>query len=241
VISSVDPKTTFLKLIDASDLDAEFRGEVEKIRMEGCSMKINLALDGLPDFTAFPGSKPGPHHRATIHVCPSMEYVDRAWEDAKAGRPSEHPLVEVTIPTTYDDSIAPPGKHIMCIFAQYAPYKLKDADWDSIKDDFADRCIDALADYAPNIRSLILHRQVISPVDLEREYSLTGGNIFHGDMTLDQLFFMRPVAGWAKYRTPIDGLYMCGSGTHPGGGVMGAPGYNAAREILSDWRGRKLN
>jgi len=241
VISSVDPKITFLKLVDAGDLDGEFRGEVEKIRMEGCSMKINLALDGLPDFTAFPGSQLGPHHRATIHVCPSMEYVDRAWEDAKAGRPSEHPLVEVTIPTTYDDSLAPPGKHIMCIFAQYAPYNLKDADWDSIKDKFADRCIDALADYAPNIRSLILHRQVISPLDLEREYSLTGGNIFHGDMTLDQLFFMRPVAGWAKYRTPIDGLYMCGSGTHPGGGVMGAPGYNAAREILSDWRGRKLN
>jgi phytoene dehydrogenase-like protein len=129
----------------------------------------------------------------------------------------------------------------MCIFAQYAPYTLKDADWDTIKDSFADRCIDALAEYAPNIRDSIIHRQVISPLDLEREYSLTGGNIFHGDMTLDQLFFMRPVAGWAKYRTPIEALYLCGSGTHPGGGVMGAPGYNAAREILSDWRGRKLN
>jgi phytoene dehydrogenase-like protein len=233
VISCADPRITFLKLVDAGDLESEFRAEVEKIRMEGCSMKINLALDGLPEFTAYPGSQLGPHHRATIHVCPSMEYVDRAWEDAKAGRPSENPLVEVTIPTTYDDSLAPPGKHIMSIFAQYAPYTLKDADWDSIKDAFADR--------APNIHNLILHRQVISPLDLEREYSLTGGNIFHGDMTLDQLFFMRPVAGWARYRTPIDALYMCGSGTHPGGGVMGAPGYNAAREILVDWRGRKLN
>jgi len=241
VISSADPKVTFLKLVDAGDLDEEFRGDVEKIRMEGCSMKINLALDALPDFKAFPGSQLGPHHKATIHVCPSMEYVDRAWEDAKAGRPSENPLVEVTIPTTYDDSLAPPGKHIMCIFAQYAPYTLKDADWDSTKDKFADRCIDALAEYAPSIRDSIIHRQVISPLDLEREYSLTGGNIFHGDMTLDQLFFMRPVAGWAKYRTPLEALYMCGSGTHPGGGVMGAPGYNAAREILSDWRGRKLN
>src|SRR5712691_5838622 len=241
VISSADPKITFLKLVDAGDLDQEFRLEVERIRIEGCSMKINLALDTLPDFTVFPGSQPGPHHRATIPVCPSMEYVDRAWEDGKAGRPSRHPLVEVTIPTTYDDSIAPPGKHIMCIFAQYAPYTLKDADWDGIKDEFADRCIDALAEYAPNIRESIIHRQVISPLDLEREYSLTGGNIFHGDMTLDQLFFMRPVAGWAKYRTPLDGLYLCGSGTHPGGGVMGAPGYNAARKILSDWRGRKLN
>jgi phytoene dehydrogenase-like protein len=239
VISSADPKVTFLKLVEASDVDSDFRSEVEKIRIEGCSMKINLALDALPDFKALPGSRLGPHHRATVHVCPSMEYVDRAWEDAKSGRPSEHPLVEITIPTTYDDSIAPPGKHIMCIFAQYAPYTLKAASWDSIKDEFADRCIDAIADYAPNIRDSIIHRQVISPLDLEREYSLTGGNIFHGDMTLDQLFFMRPVAGWARYRTPIEALYLCGSGTHPGGGVMGAPGYNAAREILSDWSGRK--
>jgi len=241
VISSADPKITFLKLIDASELDEEFRGDIRKIRIEGCSMKINLALDSLPGFKAIPGTQLGPQHKATIHVCPSMEYVDRAWEDAKAGRPSENPLVEVTIPTTYDDSLAPPGKHIMCIFAQYAPYTLKDANWDEIKGQFADRCIDALSEYAPNVRDSIIHRQVISPLDMEREYSLTGGNIFHGDMTLDQLFFMRPVAGWAKYRTPLQGLYLCGSGTHPGGGVMGAPGYNAAREILSDWRGRKLN
>jgi phytoene dehydrogenase-like protein len=166
-----------------------------------------------------------------------MEYVDRAWEDAKQGRPSERPLVEITIPTAYDDSIAPPGKHIMCIFAQYAPYTLRDAHWNTIKDEFADRCIDAVAEYAPNIRDANIHRRVVSPLDLEREYSLTGGNIFHGDMTLDQLFFMRPVAGWAKYRTPIEALYLCGSGTHPGGGVMGAPGFNAAREVLSDWSG----
>jgi phytoene dehydrogenase-like protein len=241
VISSADPKITFLKLIEPSNLDSGFISEIEKIRIEGCSMKINLALDSLPDFTALPGSKLAAQHRATIHVCPSMDYVDRAWEDAKSGRPSEHPLVEITIPTAYDDSIAPAGKHIMCIFAQYAPYTLKNGTWDSIKEQFADRCIDAIADYAPNIRDIIIHRQVISPLDLERDYSLTGGNIFHGDMTLDQLFFMRPVAGWARYRTPIESLYLCGSGTHPGGGVMGAPGYNAAREILSDWRGQKLN
>ncbi|HSF23698.1 MAG TPA: NAD(P)/FAD-dependent oxidoreductase [Blastocatellia bacterium] len=240
IISNADPKVTFLKLVDPVDIDADFRAEVQKIRMEGCSMKINLALDALPDFTTLPGSAVAPQHKATIHVCPSMEYVDRAWEDSKQGRPSDRPLVEITIPTAYDDSIAPPGKHIMCIFAQYAPYTLRDADWDTIKDEFADRCIDAIADYAPNIREAIIHRQVVSPLDMEREYSLTGGNIFHGDMTLDQLFFMRPVAGWARYRTPIDALYMCGSGTHPGGGVMGAPGFNAAREVLSDWRGRKL-
>lgn len=240
VISSADPKITFLKLVDAKELDDGFRLEVERMRMQGCSFKINLALDALPDFTAFPGSSLGPQHKATMHICPSMEYVDRAWEDAKAGRTSDEPLLELTIPTTYDDSIAPPGKHIMCIFAQYAPYELRDGDWDTMKDVFADRCIDKLADYAPNIRDAIIHRHVVSPLDLEREYSLTGGNIFHGDMTIDQLFFMRPVAGWAKYRTPLKGLYLCGSGTHPGGGVMGAPGHNAAREVMADWRGRKL-
>jgi len=237
VISNADPKITFLKLVDASHLDDEFRSDVSHIRMEGATMKINLALDALPDFTALPGSQPGPQHKATIHVCPSMDYVDRGWEDAAAGRPSEHPLLEITIPTTYDDSIAPPGKHIMSIFAQYAPYRLRDADWDSTKEEFADRCIDALADYAPNFPSAIIHRQVISPLDLEREYSLSGGSLFHSDLTVDQLFFMRPVAGWAQYRTPIIGLYLCGSGTHPGGGVMGAPGFNAAREVLADWRG----
>ena len=166
-----------------------------------------------------------------------MDYVDRAWEDAKQGRASRNPMLECTMPTAYDDSIAPPGKHIMCIFAQYAPYKLKDGFWDqATKDEFADRCINALADYAPNIKDIILHRQVISPFDMEIEYGLTGGNIFHGEMDLDQLFFMRPAAGWANYRTPIRNLYLCGSGTHPGGGVMGAPGFNAAREILKDMK-----
>lgn len=241
VVSNADPKITFLKLIDPGDIDEDFRRDIDRTRMQGCSFKINLALDRLPDFKAYPGSDLGPQHKATMHVCPSMDYVDRGWEDAKAGRASDRPLLEITIPTAYDDSIAPPGKHIMCIFAQYAPYALRDGDWDSMKESFADRCIDTLAEYAPNIHDSIIHRQAISPLDLERNYSLTGGNIFHGDMTLDQLFFMRPVAGWARYRTPIDGLYMCGSGTHPGGGVMGAPGFNAAREMLIDWRGRRLS
>jgi len=237
VISNADPKITFLRLLEPSDLDPAFRREIEKIRIEGCSMKINLAVDALPRFKGLPDGEAGPHHKATIHVCPSMDYVDRAWEDAKHGEPSRNPLVEITIPTTYDDSLAPEGKHIISIFAQYAPYTLREGDWDSLKDKFADRCIDAIADYAPNIKDSILHRQVVSPLDMEREYGLTGGNIFHGDMTVDQLFFMRPIPGWAKYRTPIEGVYLCGSGAHPGGGVMGAPGHNAAREILSDWRG----
>jgi phytoene dehydrogenase-like protein len=241
VISSADPKHTFLGMVEESDLPEDFRKDVQRIHIEGCSLKINLALDRLPDFTAFPGSDLGPQHKATTHICPSMDYVDRGWEDALAGRPSTDPMLEITIPTTYDDSIAPPGKHIMCIFAQYAPYTLKDAHWDSMKEEFGDRCIDLLANYAPNIRESIIHRQVISPLDMEREYSMTGGNIFHGEMTVDQLFFMRPVAGWASYRTPLGGLYMCGSGTHPGGGVMGAPGYNAAREVLRDWHGKRAD
>jgi phytoene dehydrogenase-like protein len=240
VVSNADPKRTFLKMIEREHLDEQFRSSIENLRVDGCSFKINLALDGLPNFKAFPNRserEPGLPHKTTMHVCPTMDYVDRAWEDAKQGRPSEHPMLECTIPSAYDDSIAPPGKHIMCVFAQYAPYSLKDAVWDqAMKDRFADRCLDALAEYAPNIREIILHRQVISPLDLEHEYGLTGGNIFHGEMEIDQLFSMRPVAGWAKYRTPIRNLYLCGSGTHPGGGVMGAPGYNAAREILKDLR-----
>lgn len=238
VVSNADPKRTFLKLIDARHLEEEFRKSIADFRVEGCSVKINLALDGLPNFTAYPNRSDHEinlPHKTTMHICPSMDYIDRAWEEAKQGRPSQAPMLECTIPTAYDNSIAPPGKHIMCIFAQYAPYTLRDAVWDqALKDQFADRCINAMADYAPNIKNIILHRQVISPLDLEQEYGLTGGNIFHGEMDLDQLFFMRPVAGWAKYRTPIRGLYLCGSGTHPGGGVMGAPGYNAAREILRD-------
>ncbi len=238
VVSNADPRRTFLGLIEDRHLPGDFLHSIRNFRSEGCSVKINLALDALPNFTAYPNRSDHEinlPHRTTMHICPSMDYIDRAWEDAKQGRPSRDPMLECTIPTAYDDSIAPAGKHIMCIFAQYAPYSLRDAVWDqALKDRFADRCIDALADYAPNIRDIILHRQVISPLDLEAEYGLTGGNIFHGEMDLDQFFFMRPVAGWAKYRTPIHNLYLCGSGTHPGGGVMGAPGYNAAREILRD-------
>jgi phytoene dehydrogenase-like protein len=208
--------------------------------MEGCSFKINLALGELPDFKALPGTSPGPQHRGTIHICPSVEYMERAWDDAKYGRPSRAPMLECTIPTCYDDSLAPPGKHLMNIFVQYAPYRLSEGNWSSEKDRFADRVIDILAEYAPNMRTAVIHRHVLSPADLEDEFGLTGGNIFHGEMSLDQLFFLRPVPGWAQYRTPIRNLYLCGSGAHPGGGVMGAPGHNAAREIMRDWR-KKLS
>lgn len=236
VISNADPKRTFIGMIDKGDLDEEFRKQIEAFRIEGSSLKMNLALDGLPQWKAFPTNGGiGLPHKTTMHICPSMEYIDRAWDDAMHGTPSQSPMLECTIPTAYDDSIAPPGKHIMCMFIQYTPFKLKEGTWDSaLKEKFADRCIDIMAEYCPNIRDIIMHRQIISPFDMEQEYGLTGGSLFHGDMGLDQLFFMRPAPGWARYRTPVKNLYMCGSGTHPGGGVMGAPGYNAAREVLKD-------
>jgi phytoene dehydrogenase-like protein len=231
VASNLDPKLTFLRLLDPKDLDAEFVRAIRNFRIEGTSCKINLALNGLPEFTAYPGA-PGPHHKATMHICPSIDYVERAWDDAKYGRASARPLLELTIPTMYDASLAPPGKHIMGIFLQYAPYTLREGTWDELREPFGDRVISLIEEYAPNIRQIVEHRQVLSPLDLERRFGITGGNIFHGEMSLDQMFMMRPVAGWARYRTPISSLYLCGSGAHPGGGVMGAPGFNCAREML---------
>ena len=231
VASNLDPKLTFLSLLDPKDLDAEFVRAIHNFRIEGTSCKINLALSGLPEFTAYPGA-PGPHHKATMHICPSIEYVERAWDDAKYGRASERPLLELTIPTMYDATLAPPGKHIMGIFLQYAPYTLREGTWDELREPFGDRVISLIEEYAPNIRQIVEHRQVLSPLDLERRFGITGGNIFHGEMSLDQMFLMRPVAGWARYRTPVAGLYLCGSGAHPGGGVMGAPGFNCAHEML---------
>jgi phytoene dehydrogenase-like protein len=169
-----------------------------------------------------------------MHICPSIEYVERAWDDAKYGRPSRSPLLELTCPTMYDPSLAPPGRHILGIFLQYAPYTLRDTTWDEEREPFADRVFNLIDEYAPGFRSNIEHVQVLSPLDLERRFGITGGNIFHGEMSLDQMFVMRPVAGWARYRTPIRNLYLCGSGAHPGGGVMGAPGHNAAKAILAD-------
>jgi phytoene dehydrogenase-like protein len=206
---------------------------IERFRSEGTSLKMNLALNGLPEFTAFPGA-PGPQHRATMHLCPSIEYVERAWDDAKYGRPSRSPLIEMTIPTMYDATLAPAGHHIMGIFLQYAPYTLKGTDWDAEREPYADRVLEVIEQYCPNIRDIVVERQTLTPLDLERRFGLTGGNIFHGEMSLDQMFVLRPLAGWARYRTPVKGLYLCGSGAHPGGGVMGAPGHNAAREILKD-------
>ena len=231
IASNLDPKRTFLQLADPQDLEPEFLQAIRHYRVEGTSLKMNLALDGLPDFTALPGT-PGPQHGATMHICPSIDYVERAWDDAKYGRPSQNPLLEMTCASMYDDSLAPKGKHLMGIFLQYAPYTLRDASWDDLREPYGDRVLEVISEYAPNMRDIVQERQVLSPLDLERRFGISGGNSFHGEMGLDQMFVLRPVAGWARYKTPIDGLWLCGSGTHPGGGVMGAPGYNAAREIL---------
>lgn len=232
VVSNADPKRTFLKLVDRAELPPDFVAQIEAFKCEGTSFKVNLALGELPSYRALPSAGLAPQHRTTTHLCPTVEYAERAWDDAKYGRPSRAPLLEITIPTTYDPELAPPGKHLMSVFVQYAPYTLRAGTWDEEKDRFVQRVIDVLAEYAPNVRSAIEHVHALSPLDLEREYGLTGGNIFHGALSLDQLFAFRPVAGWARYATPVPGLYLCGSGTHPGGGVTGAPGHNAAREIL---------
>lgn len=233
--SSVDANLTFNRFLTKEDLPADFHAAINRIDYASATAKINLALNELPNFTCLPSTGIGPQHNGTIHITETLDEVERAYDDAKYGRPSETPIVEITLPTSVDRTIAPPGKHIMSMFVQYAPYKLRDGlVWDEIKESFADRCIERVAEYAPNIHNAIEHRQVLSPVDIERTYGLTGGNIFQGAMNLNQLHLMRPVAGWADHRTPIRGLYLCGAASHPGGGVMGACGKNAAAEILRD-------
>jgi phytoene dehydrogenase-like protein len=232
VASNADARVTFRRLLDPGALPAEFVAAVDRISYASASLKINVALAELPSFRACPGTEPGPQHRGTIHVCPDLDYIERAYDDAKYGRPSERPVLECTIPSVVDPTVAPPGRHLMSIFVQYAPYALGESSWDDIGDRFADRCFDLLDEYAPNFRRSVLARQVLTPLDLERTFNLTGGNIFQGAMTPGQLFSFRPVPGYAGYRTPVKGLYLCGAAAHPGGGVMGAPGWNAAREIL---------
>jgi phytoene dehydrogenase-like protein len=237
VASNADAHVTFLRLVDPRVLPPEFVEAVGRISYESASLKINVALTELPSFRALPGSAPGPQHRGTIHICPDQDYIERAYDDAKYGRPSAHPVLECTIPSVVDPTVAPAGQHLMSMFVQYAPYRLREGTWDQQREAFADRCFAILDEYAPNFRRAVLARQVLTPLDLERVFSLTGGNIFQGAMTPSQLFAFRPVPGWASYRTPIRGLYLCGAAAHPGGGVMGTPGLNAAREILG---GRRL-
>jgi len=237
VASCADANVTFLKLMGNGDLPAEFVEAVRHIDYSSASCKINIALSQLPDFTALPGTAPGPQHRGTIHISPTMEYIERAYDDAKYGRPSRQPIIEATIPSVLDDTVAPPGKYVMSMFTQYFPYTLAPGlSLEAEKESYADRCFALMDQFAPNFSRSVIARQVLSPVDLEQRFGLTGGNIMQGVMSLSSLSFMRPVPGYADYRTPVRGLYLCGAATHPGGGVMGACGYNAAREILRDIR-----
>jgi phytoene dehydrogenase-like protein len=235
VASNADAHVTFQCLLDPSLLPPAFAEAVGRIRYDSASLKINVALSELPDFRAFPGTAPGPQHRGTIHIAPDLDYLERAHDEAKLGQPSTSPILECTIPSVVDASVAPPGQHLMSLFVQYAPYHLREGNWDQQGEPFADRCFDLLNDYAPNFRRSVIARQVLTSLDLERTFNLTGGNIFHGAMTLEQLYFLRPVIGHAGYRTPIRGLFLCGSAAHPGGGVIGAAGWNAARTILGKW------
>lgn len=233
VASNLDPKLTFLRLVEKSALPSEFVATIKKFRIEGTSCKVNLAVNALPDFLALPGA-PAPHHKATMHICPTMDYVEKAWDDAKYGRPSERPLLELTCPTLYDPTLAPEGKHILGVFLQYGPYTLRESNWDAEREPFFRRVVSIIDEYAPGFSNAIEHYEMLTPLDLERRYGITGGNIFHGEMALDQMFSLRPAARYANYKTPIKSLYLCGSGAHPGGGVMGAPGHNAAQAMLKD-------
>ena len=236
VSSSVDPRLTFTKMIEPGNLPDEFMDGVKRYKFRGSSGKVNMALDGLPNFKCMPGV--GAHLRGAMSISPSVEYMEKAYDEAKYGHWSSHPYIDMVIPTLTDTSLAPPGKHILSCFVQYAPYKLAPGlDWDTEKEQFGDNVVNTIAEYAPNIKDIILHRQVVTPLDLEREWGLSEGNIFQGELSLEQLFFLRPVAGWAQFRSPIKNLYMCGSATHPGGGIMGAPGRLAALEILKDGKG----
>jgi phytoene dehydrogenase-like protein len=232
VASSLDPKMTFLELIDPNQLPSAFVAEIRRFDTRGSSGKVNLALDGLPQLAVRPG--PGRHLAGAISISPSIDYLERAYDDAKYGEFSRRPFIDAILPSVIDPGMAPPGKHVMSCFVQYAPYELREGTWDEKRENFGDAVVDTLAQFFPNLKELILHRQVLTPLDIERTIGITQGNIFHGELSLSQLFFLRPATGYANYRTPIDNYYQCGSGTHPGGGIMGAPGKLAAMEILKD-------
>jgi phytoene dehydrogenase-like protein len=236
VACSIHPRTAFLELVGSDRLPADVVEGMKRYRSRSGSVKVNVALGELPDFLARPGTELGPHHPEFV-ISPSVAYLEQAWDDAKNGRASTAPMIDAVIPSTKDPTLAPTAAHVMTCFVQYAPLRPADGPWDdSSREAFGDRVIDTISEYAPNVKGAVLHRQVLTPADIEDRYGLVGGNIFQGEMSLDQLFSFRPSPGTASYRTPIRGLYLCGAGAHPGGGVMGAPGRNAARVIRSDLR-----
>ena len=233
VISGLDPKLSFLKIVDESDLPSDFVTDIKNFCIRGSSGKVNLALDRLPNFTSLPGD--GPHLRGAISISPSYDHLEKAYDDAKYGNFSQEPYIDIILPSVLDPEMAPPGKHIMSCFVQYAPYDIKGGWNDQKREAFGDAVVNTIARFAPNIKDIILHRQVLTPADLESTFGLTEGNIFHGELTLQQLFVMRPAVKWANYKTPITNYYQCGSGAHPGGGITGSPGEMAAKKILRDW------
>ena len=230
VISGLDPKQSFLNLVNENELPNEFVRDIKNFRIRGSSGKVNLALDGLPNFTCLPGD--GHHLRGAMSISPSYDYLENAYDDAKYGNFSKKPFMDVILPSVLDPEMAPPGKHVMSCFVQYAPYNINDGWNDEKREAFGDAVVNALAEFAPNIKDIILHRQVLTPSDLESTFGLTEGNIFHGELTIQQLFSLRPAVRWADYTTPIRNYYQCGSGTHPGGGITGSPGEMAAKKIL---------
>jgi phytoene dehydrogenase-like protein len=239
VLSNADPKRTFLQLLPADVLPEEFVRKVQHIKMSAASFKVNLVVDGLPEFRCVKSRDERAHLRGTIHLCPSLEFMERAYADYTRNEPSEQPMVEMCIPTVLDETLSPDGKHIVSLFVQYAPYEPVGG-WERWRDEFVKRILVVVDEFASGFSSRVVHLQALSPKDFEAEFALTGGNIFHGDMTPDQIFFFRPVAGWAQYRTPLPGLYLCGAGTHPGGGVIGAAGHNAAMVVLRDLKRPRL-
>ena len=240
VASSAHPQTTFMSMVGKNRLPAEFVEDIEAYRTRSPSAKVNMVISELPDLTARPGKESGPQHPEIV-ISPSLRYLEQAWDDAKYGRVSTHPMIDAVIPTTKDPTLAPEGLHVMTCFVQYVPYQLDDGPWDDDKRNaLGDLVVDTLSEYAPNLKNAVVHRQVLTPIDLEERFGLIGGNIFQGEMSLDQLFSLRPSPLAADYRTPVKGLYLCGSGAHPGGGVMGIPGLNAARAVVADRRARRL-
>ena len=235
VISNADPKRTLLGLVEPQHLAPSFLQKLQHYRMTGTLAKVNLALNGLPMFKGTNG-RAASLLAGRIQISPEIDYLEHAFDAAKYGEFSRHPYIEATIPTLADPSLAPPGKHVMSIYMQYAPYRLRNAEWESQREALGDTVVRTLAEYAPDLPSLIEAGEVITPEDLERTYGLTGGQIFHGELALDQLFTMRPLLNWSQYRTPIKNLYLCGSGTHPGTGLNGISGANAAREIVRQLR-----
>jgi phytoene dehydrogenase-like protein len=237
VVSGADPKRTFFNLVDSSQLDPTFANRMKNFRANGTVAKVNFALGGLPSFTALDSNEiPLKALSGRIHIGPEIDYLEHAFDASKYGDFSKAPWLDVTIPTILDPSLAPDGKHVLSAYVQFAPYKLREGNWDARRHDLGHTVAKTLAAYAPNLPDLIEYMQVITPLDLETSYGFTGGHIFHGELALDQLFTMRPVLDWARYKTPIRGLFLCGSGTHPGNGLTGASGANAAREIIHTLR-----